>query len=71
MERCKLTSRKRNLTPQASPCSPPAGSWLAAPFVLQSSGPTRGIPVVAPGVMAMTQENTLKATAENDDYDAL
>ncbi|KAA0195407.1 Transcriptional adaptor 2 (Ada2) [Fasciolopsis buskii] len=29
--------------------SPPPGSWLAAPFVLKSSGATRGTPLVASG----------------------
>ncbi|VDP87804.1 unnamed protein product [Echinostoma caproni] len=29
--------------------SPPPGSWLAAPFVLKSSGATRGTPLIASG----------------------
>nr|CDS27534.1 transcriptional adapter 2 beta [Hymenolepis microstoma] len=60
--------RRKNSTPHSSPVSPPAGSWLAAPFALQSSGPTRGIPVVVPGVASLTQGMTNKA-AELDDYD--
>ena len=60
---------KQKLTPQTSPVSPPAGSWLAAPFALQSSGPTRGIPLVVPGVISLPQEHNDKFGAE--DYDAL
>ncbi|KAM7535111.1 hypothetical protein Aperf_G00000096775 [Anoplocephala perfoliata] len=61
-------SQKRKLTPQLSPTSPPAGSWLAAPFALQSSGPTRGIPVVVPGVVSLPQELACKSS-DLDDYD--
>ncbi|VDL14799.1 unnamed protein product [Hymenolepis diminuta] len=63
-----LQSQRKRSTPQSSPVSPPAGSWLAAPFALQSSGPTRGIPVVVPGVASLTQDTTNKAS-DLDDYD--
>ncbi|VDK34121.1 unnamed protein product [Taenia asiatica] len=62
------TNRKK-LTPQSSPASPPAGSWLAAPFALQSSGPTRGIPLVVPGVISLPQEQCCKSS-DLEDYDA-
>lgn len=65
-----LQSQRKRSTPQLSPVSPPAGSWLAAPFALQSSGPTRGIPVVVPGVASLTQDATNKAS-DLDDYDPL
>ncbi|VDM31480.1 unnamed protein product [Hydatigera taeniaeformis] len=61
------TTRKK-LTPQSSPTSPPAGSWLAAPFALQSSGPTRGIPLVVPGVISLPQEHYCKSS-DLEDYD--
>ncbi|KAM3177052.1 hypothetical protein ACTXT7_005258 [Hymenolepis weldensis] len=63
-----LQLQRKRSTPQSSPVSPPAGSWLAAPFALQSSGPTRGIPVVVPGVASLTQDTTNKAS-DLDDYD--
>lgn len=62
--------------------SPPAGSWLAAPYALQSSGPTRGIPLVVPGVTALPPPqaelddlqlagNPGDTSDGFDDYDAL
>ncbi|CDI98565.1 transcriptional adapter 2 beta [Echinococcus multilocularis] len=62
------TNRKK-LTPQSSPASPPAGSWLAAPFALQSSGPTRGIPLVVPGVISLPQEQCC-SSSDLEEYDA-
>uniref|UniRef100_A0A5K3F052 SANT domain-containing protein n=1 Tax=Mesocestoides corti TaxID=53468 RepID=A0A5K3F052_MESCO len=60
---------KRKLPLQSSPASPPAGSWLAAPFALQSSGPTRGIPLVVPGVIPVPREECGRS-ADLEEYDA-
>ncbi len=64
-------NRKRKFTPQSSPASPPAGSWLAAPFALQSSGPTRGVPLVVPGVIPFPRDEGASTSTDPDDYDAL
>lgn len=65
-----LRLHRKKSSPQASPVSPPAGTWLAAPFALQSSGPTRGIPVVVPGVASLSQDPTGKGS-DLEDYDPL
>ncbi|KAL7061192.1 hypothetical protein AAHC03_010290 [Spirometra sp. Aus1] len=46
-------SPEKRRSAQSSPVSPPAGSWLAAPYALQSRGPTRGTPLVVPGVLSL------------------
>ncbi|VDL94653.1 unnamed protein product, partial [Schistocephalus solidus] len=60
--RASVSPEKRR-SAQPSPVSPPAGSWLAAPYALQSRGPTRGTPLVVPGVLSLPLTEPASAAA--------